>query len=402
MAAKDTKVLAFVLAGGEGRRLRPLTRDICKPALPFGDRHRIVDFALGNLVNSGITCIYVAVQYRPQVLVEHLRRAWEAPVGHGGGVAAQIRPVRPPVSGAYRGTIDAVAHNLELIGRTRPDVVAIFGADHVYRMDVRPMLSAHQASHADVTVATIPVPRGQASQFGIVETSDDLRITCFREKPASTAGMPGRPTHALASMGNYLFAAEVLRDELRRARADGLTDFGGHLLPRLAATHRVFAYDFARQEVPGVRAHEERAYWRDVGTIDAYFDAHMDMLGPAPRFAVENPLWPIRATRPAPEPSRRFDAGGRTYTRSVLYRGTRVEANAVVEESVLMEGAVVGAGAHVCRAILEPGCVVPPGATIGCDAEADRAEFTVSGNGVVVVPRDHFVAATRQARGEIA
>jgi glucose-1-phosphate adenylyltransferase len=398
MALSDTTVLAFVLAGGEGRRLRPLTREVCKPALPFGDRHRIVDFALGNLVNSGISCVYVAVQYRPQTLVEHLRRAWSAPEVNG--VVATVRTVRPPLSGAYRGTVDAVAHNLELIERARPDVVAVFGADHVYRMDVRPMLDAHRAAHADVTVATIPVPRGQASQFGIVETGNDLRITCFREKPASTPGMPGRPTHALASMGNYLFAADVLRDALRDARADGLTDFGGHLLPRLAVTHRVHAYDFARYDVPGMRAHEERAYWRDVGTLDAYFDAHMDMLGPAPRFALENPLWPIR--HPAREPARRFDASARTHSRSVLYRGARVAPGAVVEHCVLMEGAVVSAGARVRRAILEPGCVVPPGAVIGYDADADRAEFTVSGNGVVVVPREHFVAATRQARGEIA
>ena len=289
------KILALVLAGGCGSSLHPLTAEHAKPALPFVNGYRIVDFVLSNLLNSGITSIYVLAQYKPQSLVEHIRTAW-APALHGTGCFVRIvLPGSDPARGPFLGTADAVHKNLHLCARHAPDVVAVFAADHVYRMDVGQMLEAHVKSNAQVSVAAIPVPIEWASHFGIITTHSDGRIREFQEKPKRPAPIPERPDHAYASMGNYLFEPNTLSALLEQAARRGETDFGRHVLPRATRTQRVFAYDFTGNRVPGTAPHEEPNYWRDIGTIEAYRAAQRDASGPRPRFSLVNERWPLGA-----------------------------------------------------------------------------------------------------------
>ncbi|MGP1680228.1 MAG: sugar phosphate nucleotidyltransferase [Burkholderiales bacterium] len=288
-----TKVLALVLAGGNGTRLHPLTVEHAKPALPFAAGYRIVDFVLSNLVNSGITSIYVLAQYKPQSLIEHIRAAW-APVLRGPGrFVSVVLPGAESARAPFLGTADAVHKNMHLCARHAPDLVAVFAADHVYRMDVGQMVEAHVQSKADISVAAVPVPVERASPFGIIAAQADGRIREFQEKPERPAPIPERPSHAYASMGNYLFDPGVLAALLDEAARRGDTDFGRHILPRAAATHRVFAYDFAGNRVPGMLPHEEPNYWRDVGTVEAYRSAQRDASGPRPKFSLANEHWPI-------------------------------------------------------------------------------------------------------------
>ena len=288
------KILAMVLAGGNGTRLHPLTAEHAKPALPFAHGYRIVDFVLSNLVNSDISPIYVLVQYKPRSLIAHIRTAW-AP--WSGGAQHPITIVLPETSsegGPFTGTADAVYRNLHLIERERPDLVAVFAADHVYRMDVRQMASFHQERGADVSIAAVPVPIENASAFGIMATGPAGELRDFQEKPERPVPIPTDPSRAYASMGNYLFNPPVLLELLEQSNRRGDTDFGRHILPRLPHSHRVFAYDFASNKVSGVQPNEERGYWRDIGTVDAYQSAQRDVLGPLPRFNLVNPKWPIR------------------------------------------------------------------------------------------------------------
>ena len=287
------KVLAFVLAGGEGTRLRPLTARHPKPALPFAG-HRIIDFALSNLVNSGIGSIYVLAQYKPRPIVEHIECAW-SPMLRPAGRFATV--VLPDGNGAFLGTADAVYKNLALVERHRPDVVAVFAADHVYRMDVGQMAAFHAACGAAVTVAALPVPLSAARSFGAITAGSEGRIESFEEKPRHPPPIPARPSHAYASMGNYLFEPDTLVELLTQSHLHGEVDFGRHVLPKASRTHRVFAYDFSGNRVPGLLDCEEACYWRDVGTLDAYRSAQEDALGPRPRFNVQNALWPIHGAR---------------------------------------------------------------------------------------------------------
>lgn len=286
------RILAIVLAGGEGMRLRPLTMAHAKPALPFGDGFRLVDFVLSNLVNSGIDSIYLLAQYKPSSLIDHINASWKFAAGDERFVSVVL-----PQHGHgrhFRGTADAVYQNLALIERHAPDLVAIFAADHVYRMDVRQMVQYHIKSDADVTVAATQVPIERASSFGIIAAGHCGEIWDFQEKPEAPFAVPFNPSRAYASMGNYLFDTGVLVNELERAALSGGTDFGRHILPRLIHSHHVYAYDFASNIVPGVQQHEESAYWRDVGTLDAYINAHQDIAGLDPLFDLQNPHWPIR------------------------------------------------------------------------------------------------------------
>ena len=316
------KILAMVLAGGNGTRLHPLTAELAKPALPFAHGYRIVDFVLSNLVNSDISSIHVLVQYKPQSLITHIHTAWAA---WSQGVQPAIKIVRPETgvrAGAYKGTADAVYQNRHLIEREQPDLVAVFAADHVYRMDVRQMARFHQERGADVSIAAVPVPIDQASAFGIIAKGRAGEILDFQEKPEEPVSMTTDPDRAYASMGNYLFNPSVLLDALDEADRRGETDFGRHVLPRLLRRQHVFAYDFASNDVPGVWHYEERGYWRDIGTIDAYHAAQRDVLGPLPRFDLANRAWPIhgdgchaqgRLARPAAiastKTSRQIDLG---------------------------------------------------------------------------------------------
>ena len=288
------RILALVMAGGNGTRLHPLTAEQSKPALPFADGYRIIDFVLSNLFNSRVTAIYVLAQYKPQSLIEHLRTAWAPWYDDGDRGITVVLPDANDAAGSFKGTADAVYQNLHLIDQHRPDLVAVFAADHVYRMDVRQMADFHCAGGAEVSIAAVPVPIEGASSFGIVATGPAGELRDFQEKPDQPSSMPSDPGRAYASMGNYLFNPPVLTELLAEANERGETDFGRHILPRLASRNRAFAYDFTCNRVPGVEPYEEQGYWRDIGTIDALEAAQRDVRGPLPRFRLANPLWPIR------------------------------------------------------------------------------------------------------------
>lgn len=394
-------VLAFVMAGGEGSRLHPLTQHRSKPSVPFNGRHRIVDFVLSNLVNSGVYSIYLLVQYKSQSLIEHVRKSWTMATFLPQHFITVVPPQMHRGPDWFQGTADAVGQNLHLIERLRPDLVAVFGADHVYRMDVRQMVDHHLATGADASIAALPVPLEQAHHFGILETDDSSRITRFDEKPKTLPpSMPGRKGYALASMGNYLFDTELLLDALTTAHENDEQDFGKHVLPRLSASHRVVAYDFATNGVPGVRDCEEPAYWRDVGTIDAYFEANFDTLGQAPRFCMNNHHWPIYAASEQVESTLvlgasmdhvTLSAGGRLEAarlqRCLLRREVVVEQGADLQDCIVMDRSRIGAGARIRRAIIDQDNIIRPGERIGFDLERDRERFHVSESGIVVVGR---------------
>jgi len=385
--AADSNVLAFVMAGGEGSRLRPLTAQQCKPAVPFNVRHRIVDFVLSNLLNSGIDSPYLLVQYKPQSLVEHIQPFWS----RIGGVTA----VAPRDAQVFRGTADAVFQNIDLIRRHAPEVVAVFGADHIYRMDVRQMLDFHRQSGADATVAAVPVCLNECHQFGIVETDGRQRITAFKEKPKTTPPMRGSESHALASMGNYIFNTQVLLVALEQAAASGATDFGKDILPAMVASHKLMAYDFHTNEIPGMAAHEEHGYWRDVGTIDAYYQAQLDTLGAEPRFSMHNPLWPIHGGADQGDAARTAHSvvgAGSRLEGTLLCRAVRVERGASLAQCIVMEHTRIGSGARLRRAIIDHDNDIPPDERIGYELEKDRQRFPVSDCGVVVVPAGYFPA----------
>lgn len=393
------KVMAFVMAGGEGSRLRPLTTDRCKPAVPFGSRYRIVDFVLTNLVNSDIRSIYLLVQYKPQSLIEHIRKAWTVSTLFSEQFVTVVPPQMTRERTLFGGTADAVYQSLNLMDMHRPDLVAVFGADHIYRMDVRQMLRFHSENDADITVAALPVPLEQASSFGVIEADLSGRISGFQEKPAQPKPMPGDPQRAYASMGNYLFDADLLRTALEEAHAKGHIDFGHHVLPHLSKDHRVFAYDFSTNVVPDTKPYEEKNYWRDVGTLDTYFEAHQDMLGLEPRFDLFNPQWPIFSSHYQGPTSWVMQGeldnvllGAANIIRnakirnSILRREVTVEPGAQIEDCIIMDYVRIGRGAKLRRVIVDRHNVIPPGAEIGFDLAHDREKYHVTEGGLVVLP----------------
>jgi len=396
-----TRVLAFILAGGKGERLYPLTRERGKPAVPFGGKYRIIDFVLSNFVNSEIYALYVLVQYKAQSLIEHLRTGWRL----SGTLPDQFVIVVPPQmrwgESWYQGTADAMYQNLNLLLDFNPEIVAVFGADHVYRMDVGQMLAFHRERHADITVGALPVPVETASSFGIMDVDRDSRIVRFEEKPAHTTPMVSDRSQVLASMGNYLFTRDVLVEALMEdARRSTDHDFGRTIIPELIPHLRVYAYNFQTNEIPGLRPYEERGYWRDIGTIAAYWQAHMDLLGSTPRLDLANPRWPI-LTEPHSGPSAQVIDGeveetllgestrvkGARIRRAIIGRGVHIEAEASIEESIVMDHTVVQAGAQLRRVIVDRHNLIPAGTRIGWDPQADLARFHVDPSGIVVVPR---------------
>ena len=404
---QSDRIIAFVMAGGQGSRLQPLTAARSKPSVPFGARYRIVDFVLSNLVNSQIRTIYLLVQYKSQSLIEHVRKSWTiSPL-----LPDQFVTVVPPqmMSGEnwFQGTSDAVYQNIGLIETHRPDLVAVFGADHIYRMDIRQMVQFHRDRGADATVAALPVPIADASGFGVIATDPDGRIRAFQEKPEDPAPMPGRPDVAFASMGNYIFNTEVLLSALKQAHAKGETDFGGHILPRLLHDHRLFAYDFASNEVPGIKPYEKRVYWRDVGSIDAYFEAHGDVLGAEPVFDMFNPQWPIFSSN-YQGPVARVLGGelrnsllgaatvihdGVRIRNSIIRREAVIEEDVELEDCIIMDYTRIGRGARLRRVIVDRHNQIEPGDRIGFDPETDRRRFHVSDSGIAVVasgPKSYF------------
>lgn len=398
---KRPRTLGMILAGGRGERLHPLTRDRSKPSVPFGGKYRIVDFVLSNFINSGIYSIYILVQYKSQSLIEHLRAAWRL----GGTIRNQFITIAPPQMRRgemwYRGTADAVYQNLHVIRNFDPELVVVFGADHIYRMDIQQMIQFHQEKEADVTVAALPVPIDQAHRFGIIEVDAEGRVIGFSEKPKEPKPMPGNPDMAYASMGNYLFNTEILMEALLRdANRTSEHDFGRTIIPELFPEARIFAYDFGRNEIPGLKPSEERGYWRDVGTLATYYDAHMDLLGAHPRLDLDNMLWPILTER-IDAPTTRIISGnisdtylgegstihGATVKHSIIGRGVTIEEGAEVEDSIIIDFTEIGRGSRIKKAIIDRFNVLKPGEVIGHDLEKDRERFTVGPKGVVVIPR---------------
>jgi glucose-1-phosphate adenylyltransferase len=404
-----SQVLVMVLAGGEGRRLYPLTLDRAKPAVPFGGRYRIIDIVLSNFVNSGLSRIKVLTQYKSASLEEHIARNWRlAPILDQfiEAIPAQQRTGKT----WYRGSADAVWQCQHVINDENPELVCIFGGDHVYKMDARQMLAFHQDSGAEVTVAAIPVPRHTARDFGVIEIAEGGRIVAFHEKVENPPPIPGNEEVCLASMGNYIFRPEMLLRELEEDEhiEESQHDFGRDILPRLVRKGAaVFAYDFATNTVPGEDEHN-RGYWRDVGTVDAYHEAQMDLIEIHPQFNLYNMRWPIRTAATHDPPAKfvfRDEAqarvgiatdsmvshgciisGGRIH-RSVLGVGCRVNSFSEVEESVLFERVRVGRHAKIRRAIIDKDVEIPSGTVIGFDRDADRQRFFVTDNGIVVIPK---------------
>jgi glucose-1-phosphate adenylyltransferase len=411
------RLLALIMAGGKGSRLYPLTRDRAKPAVPFGGRYRIIDFVLSNMHNSGIRAIYVLTQYKAQSLVEHVQRGWANKAGHSDFVT--IVPAQMRVGETwYRGTADSVHQNFHLVEDFRPDAVLVFGADHVYKMNVRQMVDFHREKDAIATVACLPVPVSAAQEFGIVETDSEGRIVGFQEKPEKdVVTIPGDPTRALASMGNYIFAPRPLAEALESdSHAESHHDFGRNVLPALLQSGRVFAYDFSRNRIPGVTELGEHAYWRDVGTVEAYYEANLDLKNVVPHFNLYNWEWPIlSANYPDPPSKMVFDDPHRRGTvlqsilssgcvisggfvkDSVLGRNVWVEEGAEVRDSILFDNVYVGKGARIQRAIIDKNVRVADGDHIGHDLGRDTVRHHVSEGGITVVAkaRDTWLTKAR-------
>ena len=402
----EPRILAVVLAGGAGKRLAPLTADRAKPAVPFGGLYRLIDFALSNLVNAGVRRICVLTQYKSHSLDRHVSQTWRLSTLLGNYVTPVPAQQRMGPHW-YTGSADAIYQSLNLIYDDRPDVVAVFGADHVYRMDMMQMVDQHLASGAGVTVAAIPVPRSEATSFGVIQTGPDGRtVEAFLEKPADPPAIPGRPEMSYASMGNYVFSTKVLVDALHADARDDASrhDMGGDILPMLVQAGLAQAYNFMDNTVPGADPRDV-GYWRDVGTLDSYFDAHMDLCAVHPIFNLYNDEWPILTNVPSQPPAKFVHDSGDRVGRainsvvsngvivsgglvrdSVLSPGVRVNSWSRVERTVVLDNTIIGRHAVVRDAILDKNVVVPEGAVVGVDKEHDRARgFVVSPGGITVV-----------------
>jgi glucose-1-phosphate adenylyltransferase len=404
------RVLAFVLAGGKGTRLYPLTKERAKPAVPFGGRYRIVDFVLSNLVNSGVYSIYVLIQFKSQSLLQHLREGWDVSGLLKNNfiipVPAQMRTVEEDW---YRGTADAIFQNINLIEQADPHLVCIFGADHIYRMNIRQMIEYHVEKRAGVTVAAIPVAKELATEFGVIETTPESRIVGFHEKKANAPTMPDDPTRVYASMGNYIFSTDVLLRELYEDQKNDTSshDFGKNILPSVIGRVDMFSYDFQTNVIPGDPIGSPQ-YWRDVGTLDAYYEASMDLRAVSPELNLYNRQWPLRTAGYSDAPAKFvFDEDGRRGMAidsiiagstivsggmvkcSVLGRGVRVHTGAYVESSVIFDNCDIGRRARVRCAILDKNVKVPEDAEIGYDLDEDKKKYYVTDSGIVVIEGHH-------------
>jgi glucose-1-phosphate adenylyltransferase len=401
-------VLGIIMAGGKGERLFPLTEHRAKPAVPFGGRYRIIDFVLSNFVNSGIISLYVLTQFRAQSLLEHLDRGWRTTDFLGEHFITPVPAQMRLGTDWYQGTADAVYQNLFLIERHNPKLVAVFGADHIYRMNIRQMIDYHQKKGAATTVAALPVRIEDAASFGIMEVDEQWRIIGFEEKPAKAKSIPGEPEYALASMGNYLFNSDLLVQTLSADNDDPASahDFGRNIIPSLLDCAGVYAYDFRKNRVPSTQKGEEPSYWRDVGTLEAYFEANMDLCSLNPSFNLYNRSWPLRSVGYGDPPAKFvFDwqdrqgmavnsivAEGTIISGSLVHncvvgRNVRVHSYSEIEQSVVMDWTEVGRGCKIRRAIIDKSNIIPPGTHIGYDLEEDRKRYFVSDGGLVVLGR---------------
>jgi len=400
--------LTMILAGGEGSRLKPLTSDRTKPAVPFGGNYRIIDFVLSNFVNSGFMKIFVLTQFKSHSLLQHMREGWRV----SSGIVKQfIDPVPAQMRIGkkwYEGTADAIFQNMNLIDDEDPDQVCIFGGDHIYRMDVRQMLRFHNKRQALLTVAAIRVPIQDAHHFGIIEVDEEWRMTGFVEKPENAPKtIPGNPDYVLASMGNYIFERGPLVDELKKDSKDKNSDhdFGKNILPKMFPEGNVFVYDFSQNFIPGLEE-EEKGYWKDVGTLDTYWEANMDLVGVHPHFNLYNKKWPVLTYIP-PLPPAKFvhfsdlrtghainsmiSSGaiisGALVENSVVGYNVRIHSFAHVEHSVIMNNVSIGRGAKIRKTIIDKHVQIASEVQIGYDLEADKKRFEVTENGVVVIPK---------------
>ena len=395
------KVLAMVLAGGRGERLYPLTRDRAKPAVPFGAIYRIIDFTLSNCLNSEIRRIYALTQYKSISLHRHIQLGWNilsAPLGE----FIEVIPAQQRINEHwYQGTADAIFQNFYTLQREKPDLVLILSGDHVYKMDYRKMIDFHLGKNADLSVATIGMDRQLSREFGVIEVDKDWRIIGFQEKPEEPKTIPGDPEEILASMGVYVFNTEILvRRLIEDARSDSTHDFGKDIIPSMIGRDRIFAFDFRQGDQGGT------GYWRDVGTIDAYFEANMDLISVSPQLNLYDPQWPIFTYQsPYPPAKTVLEEEGRMGTainsiisngciisggsvkRSVLSPKVMVHSYAEVEDSILLEGVDIGRHAKIRKAIIDKDVQIPPGMEIGYHLDEDAKRFTVTGPGIVVVPK---------------
>jgi len=402
---KDT--IAMVLAGGKGERLSPLTLRRAKPSVAFGGKYKIIDFVLSNLFNSGIKKVYILTQYRAYSLNKHIRESW----GKWTGLGEFYVDISPETSSEseewFRGTADAILQYLRFVESTDAEYVAIFGGDHIYKMDVTQMINFHRMNRADITIAALEVPAEEASRFGIFSVDEESRVTGFDEKPVDAQCIPGRDT-CYASMGNYIFPTRKLIEVLQEGKklhAD--LDFGKHVIPMMLQNgDRVFAYNFSDNVIPGMKT-EERGYWRDVGTIDSYYEANMDLVNVSPQLNLYNYKWPILTNQGNLPPAKTvFDeddrrgqnidsyvcagciTSGSTVRRTILGPRCKINSYSLVEDSILFENVNVGRHVMIRKAIIDKNVNIPDGAKIGYDLDADRRNgYTVTDSGIVVVPR---------------
>ncbi|GEM49245.1 glucose-1-phosphate adenylyltransferase [Deinococcus cellulosilyticus NBRC 106333 = KACC 11606] len=402
----------MILAGGQGTRLSPLTAKRSKPAVPFGSKYRIIDFALNNFINSGIFSIYVLTQFKAQSLTEHIQRGWRFGTFLSDYfitlVPAQMYRYEELGPVWYRGTADAVYQNLHLVQNYHADYVAVFSGDHIYKMNVAHMIEMHEDTRADITIAAYPMPVSQASRFGVMQVDERYRIIGFEEKPKEPKGLPDKPDTALTSMGNYIFSAKALEELLHEAEREGGYDFGKDIIPKaIRDGYHVQAYDFARNPIPGQTG--PNTYWRDVGTLDAYFDASMDLVSAKPEFDLYNPEFPLRTAMEFSPPAKFVhEAGDRTgrslnsllaggvivsggtVRESVVSRRVRVNSYAEVNRSVILDEVEIGRHCRIQNAIIDKNVHIPPGTQIGYDLELDRSRgFVITESGVVVVPKSY-------------
>ena len=396
------RILGMIMAGGKGERLYPLTKDRSKPSVPFGGKYRIVDFVLSNFVNSGIFSSYVLVQYLSQSLIEYLRTTWR----HEGIIPDHFLTTVPPQmrmgENWYRGTADSVRQNINLVRDFAPDLVAIFGADHIYRMDVRQMVDFHLKNNADVTVAANTVPLEQAKAFGVLGTNEEGRIVQFDEKPANPKSIPNNPNFAYASMGNYIFNTEALMQILQKRFSDvPALDFGKHILPKILTEYRTFAYNFQSQVLPGAKPYEEQGYWRDVGTIESFWQTNMDLLGEKPKLDLNNPAWPI-STSLRHVPASKFL--GANVENCAIGNGCVINPNAKLKHCVISDSVIIGeeaeledcvimdnceikAGSKLKKVIMDRFNTIPAHQTIGHDLAQDAQKYYIDPSGIIVIPR---------------
>lgn len=405
------RTMAMLLAGGEGQRLSPLTLDRAKPAVPFGGRFRIIDIVLSNFINSKVSRINILTQFKADSMIKHIHRGFNLETKYGRYI--DIIPAQMRVSKEwYMGSADAVFQNLHLIKDEGPDYVYVFGADHIYKMDVTQMLGFHSRKRADLTISAIPVPVEQASRFGIIEVDKNMRVIGFEEKPKNPKTIPGKPEYSLVSMGNYIFSSEplikVLEEDAQNLHSD--KDFGKDIIPAMYKNQRVFAYDFNKNKIPG-QSKAEKGYWIDVGTIDAYYEASMDLVSVNPVFNQFNKKWPIFTLNTDNAPTKFVFAdkkrkrigiatdslvsegciiSGGTVDKSILSPSVRVNSYSHVENCIIFNNVNIGRHCKLKNTIVDKNVKIPPKTTIGYDLENDKKRFTVTEKGIVVVPKGYI------------